>query len=128
MALKGSKETQNIILHTYKYHKQEYECFFDKQIDIDLNDKIRSFVVFVLNYLQDIIGIEQYKLHRENKKRIYNNPAERIQYANEILMNISIDIDKSILKAISMKLMQIILLNDDIYAYTKKELVNRINT
>lgn len=28
MAYKGSKETQNIILHTYKYHKQEYPCFF----------------------------------------------------------------------------------------------------
>ena len=45
MAYKGSKETQNIIYNTYRYHRQKYPCFFDKQIDVDLNDKIRGLAV-----------------------------------------------------------------------------------
>jgi len=65
MAYKGSKETQNIIFDTYQYHKQEYPCFFNKQIYIDLNDKIRGLSVFVLDYLEDIIGKKEYS----NKKR-----------------------------------------------------------
>jgi hypothetical protein len=127
MALKGSKETQNIIYHTYKYHPQKYQLIFNKQIDIDLNDKIRGLAVFILDYLKDIIGIEEYKKQREIKKRIYNEPAERITYVNEILSTLSVDIDKNIIKPITMKLIQIILLNDDIYAYTKKEMVERVN-
>lgn len=126
MAYKGSKETQNIIYNTYKYHQQKYPCFFDKQLDIDLNDKIRGLAVFILDYLKDIIGIEEYKNQREIKKRIYNEPSERITYVNEILSTIHVTIDKSIIKAITMKLIQIILLNDDIYAYTKKEMVEQI--
>ena len=125
MAYKGSKETQNIIFHTYIYHPQKYQCFFNKQIDIDLNDKIRGLCVFVLDYLKNIIG-DEYKNQREIKKRIYNDPAERIKYINEILSNMSINIDKSIVKSITMKLIQIILLNDDVYAYTKKDMVESI--
>ena len=119
----GSKETQNIIFHTYKHHPQKYPLIFDKQIDIDLNDKIRGLATFVLDYLKDIIGIDVYKKQREIKKRIYNEPAERIIYVNEILSNLSVDIDRNIVKSITMKLIQIILLNDDIYAYTKREMV-----
>lgn len=127
MALKGSKETQNIIFHTYKYHPQKYPLIFDKQIEIELNDKIRGLAVFVLDYLKDIIGLEEYKKQREIKKKIYNTSSERISYVNVILSHLSVDIDKNILKPITMKLIQIILLNDDIYAYTKKDLVEQIN-
>lgn len=126
MAYKGSKETQNIIFNTYKYHRQKYQIFFDKQIDIDLNDKIRGLCVFVLDYLRDIIGIEEYKNQREIKKRIYNDPSERIKYVNEILSDITINIDKNIIKSITMKLIQIILLNDNLYAYTKKDMIDLI--
>ena len=125
-AYKGSKETQNIIFNTYKYHRQKYPIFFDKQIDIDLNDKIRGLCVFILDYLRDIIGNEEYKHQREIKKRIYNDPAERIKYVNEVLSNISINIDKNIIKSITMKLIQIILLNDNLYAYTKKDMIELI--
>ncbi len=127
MSLKGSKETQNIIFHTYKHHPQKYPLIFDKQIDIDLNDKIRGLAVFVLDYLKDIIGIEEYKKQRDIKKRIYNEPSERIAYVNEILSSLSVDIDRNIIKPIAMKLIQIILLNDDKYAYTKKEMVELVD-
>jgi hypothetical protein len=126
MAYKGSKETQNIIFNTYRYHQQKYPIFFDKQIDIDLNDKIRGLCVFVLEYLKDIIGDKEYKNQREIKKRIFNNPSERIKYVNEILNNVDITIDKNIIKSITMKLIQIILLNDNLYAYTKKDMINLI--
>jgi len=126
MAYKGSKETQNIIFNTYKYHRQKYPIFFDKQIDIDLNDKIRGLCVFVLDYLRDIIGIEEYKNQREIKKRIYNDPSERIKYVNQVLSNMTINIDKNIIKPIIMKLIQIILLNDNLYAYTKKDMIDLI--
>ena len=146
MAYKGSKETQNIIFNTYQYHKQEYACFFDKQIDIDLNDKIRGLTVFVLDYLEDIIGKKEYSNKREIKKRIYNDPIDRIKFVNEILNLISnsnsnsisnsnsnsnsiedfLNIDKSIIKSITMKLIQIILLSNDKYAYTKKDMIDLI--
>ena len=124
MAYKGSKETQNIIYHTYKYHIQRYPLFFDKEVIVDLNDKIRSLAVFVLDYLHDIIGEDEYKKQREIKRRIYSDPSERIKYVNEILSNMVVTIDKNIVKAITMKLIQIILLNENIYAYTKQEMVD----
>jgi len=126
MALKGSKETQNIIFMTYQYHYQEFPCFFDKMIDIDVVDKIRGLSQFVLQYLVDIIGKQSYESERLIKKKIYNDSASRLEYVNSVLKIMSIDINRDVIKAIVMKLIQIILLNDDEYAYTKKEMIEKI--
>ena len=84
-----------------------YELF-EKHIDQNLLDKSK-----VIEKL-----IEEYMKKREIKKKIYNNPAERMKFVNDIILNLNVTINKNILKPIIMKLIQIILLNDDKYAYT----------
>ena len=34
------------IYDTYKYHTQKYSCFFDKMIEVDLNDKIMEAMIY----------------------------------------------------------------------------------
>ena len=116
VALKGSKETQNIIYHTYQYHRQKYPLFFKITVEIDLYDKIRSLCKFVVDNLKDIIGKSEYKEERVRKQEIYNDSEKRMEYIVDIIKQIKCETcDKSILKAIVMILAQIILLENNQY-------------
>jgi hypothetical protein len=122
----SSNDTQNIIFHTYKYHRQKYNKFVNKMVDVDLFDKIRGLTSFVMKHIESILDME--KNEREIKKKMFvSDSSTQFRYAIHILSRLKINsCDKSTLKSISMKICQIILLNDDIYAYTKQEIINNM--
>lgn len=124
---KGGRETQNIIYYTYDYHPQKFPKIFNKPIDVDLNDKIRGLCKYVLDHMEHLLGKEKYKQERQHKIEIYDSSFERMDYINALIKSIKLPINKSIIKAIVMKLIQIILLDNNEVAYTKKLLVEKIN-
>lgn len=127
-ALYGSvADTQNIIFDTYEHHIkfQKFNKFVNKMIEVDVFDKVRGITSFVLKHIENIIGLEQNKKEKDIKKKIYVSDSNtQFNYCISILNRLKVDIcDKSTLKSIVMKLCQIILLNDDIYAYTKENII-----
>jgi hypothetical protein len=127
---KGGKETQNILFHTYKYHKQSHPCFVKCEVDIELNDKIPVAAKFILDYLEVLIGDEQYGLERENKKKQYSSGQARVDYAVSLMSKIQFQDTyewKSAMKSLVMKIIQLILLEGDQLEYTKRGLATKYN-
>ena len=154
---KGSKESQNIISETYKYHKQMCKCIFpnnriklnlkintnnyiysnleilNNNLDVNLISKIGDSVKFTLDWLQILIGDGAYEIVRPTKKILYKEPLDkRINFVIEQLQNMHFTNNmnikkKGIVKSLTMKLIQIFLVDKDIYEYTKIELAKKIN-
>lgn len=103
---KGSKETQNMIYYTYRSHVQCYPPIFSNPSKFELFDKIKSVGKYVLDHLDDIIGIENYHLERDNKRKHYLNVIDRTAYTNEILQKYVITEFNSVLKGLCVKMFQ----------------------
>lgn len=123
-----NSDTQNIIFHTYKYYQsvQKYDMFVSNTCDVDLFDKARGITSYTLKHIEQIIGKEANKSIKTIKKNIFISDSNvQFRFAISILEKLDVSIcDKSVLKSIVMKLCQIILLNDDVYAYTKKDIID----
>ena len=103
----GSKETQNMIFHTYKYHKQMYPCIFNKPIEyVEPIDKIRTTSKYVIDNLEEFIDEELYKSDKDLKKRIYKNLPTRIECTNVLLQNYTITELNSLIKSLCVKIYQ----------------------
>lgn len=129
LCLNGSNsDTQNIIFHTYKYYQsvQKHDMFVNNICAVDLFDKLRGITSFTLKHIEQIIGKEDNKRIKTMKKNIFVSDSNvQFKFAISILEKLDVSIcDKSVLKSIVMKLCQIILLNDDVYAYTKKDIID----
>lgn len=110
---KGSKETQNMIYYTYKYHKQAYSCIFTKPIDIiEPIDKVRAISKYILDKLEYIMDKETYKNTRDIKRQIYTNIVKRIDFTNSLLKSFEIIELNSIIKSLTVKIFQTIIIYD----------------
>ena len=103
----GSKETQNMIFHTYKNHKQLYPCIFNKPIEyVEPIDKIRIASKYVMDNLEKFMDEELYKSDKDLKKRIYKNLPTRIDCTNILLENYTITELNSLIKSLCVKIYQ----------------------
>lgn len=103
----GSRETQNMIFHTYKNHKQLYPCIFNKPIEyVEPIDKIRITSKYVMDNLEEFMDEELYKTDKDLKKRIYKNLPMRIDCTNILLQNYTITELNSLIKSLCVKIYQ----------------------
>ena len=135
---KGSKEIQNMIYKTYHLHKQKYSCPVNTLIDVEQFDKIRGLSKFILDNLYDLVDNSIYSKKEISsiRKQVYMGGADKIiEFGKEItkyvqLSNLGSDLSKenvlSVLKSLVMKYIQLILLEDGVYAYSKIELAIKI--
>ncbi len=108
---KGTKETQNMIYYTYNSHVQCYPPIFSNPIkNIELFDKIKGISKFILDNLEEIVGVEKYQQERINKKIFYLNVIDRINYTNTILSQIKLKFFNSLCKSLILKLCQCLII------------------
>jgi hypothetical protein len=132
-ALKGSKETQNIIYYTFHLHRQMYERLFDRTVTIEMMDKIKATSKCVLDKLEHLLSVYEYDQEYENRISAYNS-GSRIDYVRNLLLKKYDKFDRDVttkkyfdaMKTIVMKLIQIVLEYNSIYKYTKIELAEEI--
>jgi hypothetical protein len=149
---KGGAETQNIILATWKYHKQIMAsdpvplALYLHPIDwiefseSEIFDKLRAFAKYVLDYAEDIVPVDRYKIFRPIKKEIYAKGGDHMMILMRDILQYTIHDPEQIrinhmdqikyhnhYKALVMKLIQIITHNKyNIISYSKKTLVDDI--
>ena len=131
-SLIGTKETQNMIFHTYNLHKQAHGPIFSNSVKISFEDKIRFFSKFVMDNAVNFLGKTKYNDDfRETKSNIYRDLISRIVFSSYILKQTNfIDLvfsDKDLTKSFCMKLSQLLLLKYDEYAYTKKSIAEKVS-
>lgn len=124
---KGGDETINILLKTHTLHVQYYE--FDIEIDfvdVSLIDKLKAITKFIFDYIEYVCI--DYKNFRETKRRLYMEGIDSMmKYIPNIINLIEFRMEKNsrdFFKSLTMKIIQLILLKDNIYMYTKEELIN----
>lgn len=150
---KGGSETQNIILATWKYHKQIMGSDTHLPLALQLNpiiriefsesdifDKLRAFAKYVLDYAEDIVPADRYKIFRPIKKEIYAKGGDHMMILmRDILQYIISDPEQIKInqmdpikyhdhyKALVMKLIQSITYNKYMnVSYTKRLIVDNI--
>jgi hypothetical protein len=126
---KGEGELVNIILATYKYHRQDFPLVELDAVQIDILNKMRSISKLILDDLNNLV--DNYQELRMQKKIAYSSGTfEMIEFSfvcfkyfkfNNIIFK------KDFLKKIVMKIIQLILAIDCIYEYTKIELAHLIS-
>lgn len=138
---KGSKEIQNMILKTYHLHKQKYPCPIHSLIEVEPFDKIRGLSKFILDNLYDLIDTSIYskkEISSIRKQTYLSGSNQIIDFAKKItkyieLSKLGSDITistpnmLSILKSLVMKYIQLILLVEEEYSYSKMELAMHIS-
>lgn len=127
----GSKDTQNIIYHTYHLHPQVYPLFFTNPVPIDLIDKVRFFSKLILDSIDLLLGKIRYKELRTIKSQVYMDLSKRFDFSLQILNEVDFEnlfvINKDLTKSIGMKLSQLVLLYNETQAYTKKTISEQIS-
>lgn len=128
---KGGVETQNMILSTYHYHNQKYECPDLQMVKVDIGDRLRAFSKYVLNNLEYVV--EDYSSLRDEKKKIYMDGVEAIMVYVKDINHIFIEKSenkkwKDAMKAMVMKYTQMILIENDIYSYIKDDIIKQFGT
>lgn len=130
---KGGTETQNIILMTHKYHKQMYPIPMMTFVEVDPFEKIEVICKFILDKLE-FITID-YDAVRDRKTEVYKQFMEhKLLFCEEIVDQIQTNIPLTniqnrqkwhdTMKSLTMKIIQLVLLLDQKYQYTKMELVD----
>lgn len=124
---KGGDETINILLKTHTLHKQYYDYDIEIDfIDIPLIDKLMGITKFLFSYIEYVCI--DYKNFRETKRRLFMEGNESMmRYSPRLLELIEYRDEKNsqdFFKSMTMKIIQLILLKDNIYMYTKEELIN----
>lgn len=127
----GSKDTQNIIYHTYHLHPQAYPIFFTNPVQIDLIDKVRFFSKLILDSIDLLLGKIRYTELRPKKTQVYTDLPNRLDFSLQILNETNFEnlfiTNKDLTKSIGMKLSQLVLLFNEKQAYTKKTISNQIS-
>lgn len=124
--LKGGRETSNMIMSTYKYHKQKYECPNLEFTEVDILEKCRTISKFMLDHLENI-SID-YESIRNEKKESYGSTLEMLEFSKRLggvldINNINSTVNwQDDIKSLTMKFCQLILLQYNIYVYTKMEI------
>ena len=124
---KGGPETQNMVMATYNYWVQKYECPNFTVVNVDIGDRLRAFSKYVLNYLSHIV--DDYSLLRYKKQTVYMEGSDNIMiYVKELEhLFIKESGDKKwqdTMKAMVMKYTQMILIEKNIHVYTKDRIIN----
>ena len=125
---KGSTpDTHNMIFNTHMYHRQQDACFIDHPVHVHMIDKLRATSKYIADYLEYFIGKEEYVIERMARRASYATYWGRVEYPASVIHkiiypdNISYS-HLSRLKALTMKFIQLFLLNRGECCYTKKEL------
>lgn len=127
---KAGRETQNIINHTYHLHKQKYSLPLIDSFDVDIFDKCRAISKYYLDNLKSIA--KDYEEIRYEKADVYvAGTSEMINYCKTIILHINLENTESIewintMKSLVMKYVQLILLEQNLYEYTKNGLIKII--
>lgn len=128
---KGGKEVQNMIIATYKEHKQKHKLELVGEVPIRIEDRLRSLSKFILDRLEILIGKTAYTEFREERRGLYALGTEqKLKFTIDI-------IDKFIqhpsnkkwidtMKSLTMKYIQLIMLDSGKAAYTKLELAEYV--
>lgn len=122
---KGAGETQNMLYETYKYHKQAYPCLVSRKIKVDIKEKFLATVKFIIDNLKILIGIIEYQVERDNRKKSYVTQTSRINYVLSIINKIKfIDTPqwRDVMKSLTIKVIQLMLGEKSEIVYTKNEL------
>ena len=125
LAGKGGLEIQNMILMTYQYHKQAYPCPVNGLIKLHIKDKILIVSKFILDHLKVLIGKEEYQSIRSERRGAYQGQWNRVIFATKIIDRIKlINTDEwmDTMKSLTMKIIQLILLEHDELEYTKRKM------
>lgn len=128
----SSDEVQNIVYYTYGYHTQMYPCFVLAPVTLDIVGKIRTAAKFVLDYMKILIGPIEYQIEREGRRQAYQGIWNRVTYVASIFHKISLQENKlhewlSMMKSLTMKIIQTLLLENNIYEYTKPGLAAKLS-
>lgn len=127
---KGGDEIINILLKTHSLHIQYYDFNIEIDfIDVSLIDKLKAITKFIFDYIEYVCI--DYKNFRETKSRLYMEGIESMmKYVHKLIDLIEYREEKNsqdFFKSLTMKIIQLILLKDNIYMYTKEELINISN-
>lgn len=125
---KGGNEIQNMILSTYDLHKQKYECPDLNYVAVSKFEKIRCISKYMLDNMEYISN----KYDKNIKIELYNEgTVSIIKHSKKLLDYLSFNILdlkwKDVIKSLVMKYIQLILMTDNIYEYTKLELAKKIS-
>jgi hypothetical protein len=96
-------------------------------VNVPVIDKLKSITKFIFDYIEYVCI--DYKSFREIKKKIYSEGIESMmKYSHNLLELIEYTNEKKsqdFFKSITMKIIQLILLQDNLYYYTKNELIDQ---
>jgi hypothetical protein len=132
----GCKESQNIIFYTYQHHKQKYPCIVSRSQVLNVDQKINVVTKYFLDNLETIIGSVEYQHERVARRTMYTKTESRTEYVIKFLSDKKIDVNQlmestnkkglDVIKSLTVKIIQTILLKKEIYAYTKSDMVEKI--
>jgi hypothetical protein len=129
---KGCKEVQNMIIATYKEHKQKYKLELIGEVPIRIEDRLRSLSKFILDRLGILIGKTAYIEYREERRGLYSLGIEQklkftIDIVDRFIQQPSNKRWIDTMKSLTMKYIQLIMLDSGKAAYTKLELAEYIS-
>jgi hypothetical protein len=123
---KGGQEIINIVLDTYRYHSQKYPCPFTQPIVPTTVDKALVLAKYFLNFLEFLLP-SRYKELKDEKASAFQGKWNRLDFTLKYLTTITyLDTPsfKDIVKSLTMKILQFLLLEKGILCYTKEGLAS----
>lgn len=135
---RAGKEIQNSIYYTCKLHKQVYPIPNIEPIVVPILFKIRETSKYFLDNFKFFVDRQVYEKYRKEKSKAYDGEWGRVMFAakciNEITPQYSSPPDKHILpkwfdviKSMTIRFIQLILLENNIYEYSKDELAKHFS-
>lgn len=127
---KGGQMTSNILYMTYHLHKQKYPCPFTKLVSLDQKDQIRATSKFIMDNLSELISRASYQQFRIERVKAYEGQWRRVHFAIEVvghIQKLDNDIWRDLMKSLTMKIIQMMLLEENIQEYTKPGLAAHLN-
>ena len=123
----NSSDTHNMIYYTHVHHKQKNECFVDHPVKVHMIDKLRATSKYIADYLELFIGKEEYAEERYDRRASYATYWGRVEYPASVVHKITFPSEPSYtllsrFKALTMKFLQLSLLDRGEQCYTKKGL------
>jgi len=129
---KGGKEIQNIIIHTYRYHRQKYPCPEFEIMPVDIQEKISATAKFIIDKLKILLLKQTYRNIRNAKIENYIGEWKRVEFSIAMFPTIILEANpnekwRRTMKSIVMKICQLILVENNILEYTKDGLAKKIS-
>lgn len=127
---KGSNETQNIMYFTYNHHKQIHKRIVSNQIHINPYDKVRAIAKFILDRMNILLYVDYDEDKKLEKRHVYARGGwSIIEYTIGLFdkfnnSNYTHKKWKDVWKSLTMKYIQLSLLDQEKYVYTKEGLVS----